>query len=71
MTHFRMSTRIQRLDRFTSIIWVYGWLDSPADAAAGCPNTVTPFNDEHNAGILVLNTADFPDDRRPLFDLKP
>ena len=48
------------------------WFDSPADAAAaGCPNTVTPFNGEHNAGILVLNTADFPDDRGPLFNLKP
>ena len=48
------------------------WFDSPHDAAAaGCPNNVTPFNGEHNAGILVLNTGNFPDDRGPLFDLKP
>ena len=43
------------------------WFNSPADAAkAGCPNTVTPFNGEHNAGIQVLNTANFPDDFGPL-----
>jgi hypothetical protein len=43
------------------------WFNSPADAAkAGCPNTVTPFNGEHNAGIQVLNTANFPNDFGPL-----
>jgi hypothetical protein len=37
------------------------WFNSPNDAArAGCPNTVTPFNGTHNAGIQVLNTATFP-----------
>jgi hypothetical protein len=36
------------------------WFNSPADAAkAGCANTVTPFNGEHNAGIQVLNTSSF------------
>ena len=36
------------------------WFDSPdAAAKAGCANTVTPFNGKHNAGIQVLNTADF------------
>ena len=43
------------------------WFNSPADAQkAGCPNGVTPFNGEHNAGIQVLNTAQFADDRGPL-----
>jgi hypothetical protein len=43
------------------------WFNSPADAQkAGCANTVTPFNGEHNAGIQVLNTAQFRDDQGPL-----
>jgi hypothetical protein len=43
------------------------WFNSPADAAAlGCPGTVTPFNGEHNAGIQVLNTSNFPNDFGPL-----
>jgi hypothetical protein len=34
------------------------WFNNPSDAAkAGCANTVTPFNGEHNAGIQVLNSA--------------
>src|SRR6266536_63468 len=37
------------------------WFDSPNDAqAAGCPATVTPFNGDHNAGLQVLNTSNFP-----------
>jgi hypothetical protein len=32
----------------------------------GCPGTVTPFNGEHNAGIQVLNTAQYPDAQGPL-----
>jgi hypothetical protein len=48
------------------------WFNAPADAAAaGCPNTVTRFNGEHNAGIQVLNTANFPDDQGPLRQLTP
>jgi hypothetical protein len=48
------------------------WFNSPADAqSAGCPATVTPFNGEHNAGIQVLNTANFPDNHGPLRDLHP
>lgn len=48
------------------------WFNSPADAQnAGCPNTVTPFNGEHNAGIQVLNTSNFPDDKGPLRNLQP
>ena len=46
------------------------WFDSPQDAqAAGCPATVTPFNGEHNAGLQVLNTSNFPDDHGPLRDV--
>jgi hypothetical protein len=48
------------------------WFNSPADAQkAGCPNTVTPFNGEHNAGIQVLNTSNFPDGHGPLLKLSP
>jgi hypothetical protein len=43
------------------------WFNSPAEAQkAGCAATVTPFNGEHNAGIQVLNTAQFPLDQGPL-----
>ena len=48
------------------------WFNSPIDAAnAGCPGDVTPFNGEHNAGIQVLNTSNFPDLQGPLFFVKP
>lgn len=48
------------------------WFDSPQAAqAAGCPATVTPFNGEHNAGIQVLNTSNFPDDHGPLRNVNP
>jgi len=47
------------------------WFNSPDDAAAnGCPSTVTPFNGEHNAGIQVLNTSNFPPDGGPLVNLQ-
>jgi hypothetical protein len=47
------------------------WFNSPTDAAkAGCANTPTPFNGEHNAGIQVLNTATFPDLSGPLIAIK-
>ena len=39
--------------------------------AAGCANTVTRFNGEHNAGIQVLNTRNFTDDDGPLRQLTP
>ena len=46
------------------------WFGSPDVAqAAGCPATVTPFNGQHNAGIQVLNTSNFPDDQGPLRQL--
>ncbi len=48
------------------------WFGSPQAAqAAGCAATVTPFNGEHNAGIQVLNTSNFPDDHGPLRDVNP
>jgi len=47
------------------------WFNSSDDAAkAGCPNTATPFNGEHDAGIQVLNTATFPNAAGPLFNLR-
>ena len=45
------------------------WFNSNADAAKnGCPaaNPLTPFNGEHKAGIQVLDTANFPDNKGPL-----
>jgi hypothetical protein len=43
------------------------WFNSPNDARnAGCPAGKTPFNGEHNAGVQVLNTNNFPADQGPL-----
>jgi hypothetical protein len=43
------------------------WFADPADAvSAGCPGNVTPFDGDHNAGIQVLNTSNFPDANGPL-----
>lgn len=48
------------------------WFNSPEDAAkAGCADSVTPFNGEHNAGIQVLNTGQFAKEKGPLGYLKP
>jgi len=48
------------------------WFNSPADAVkAGCPGAVTPFNGEHNAGVQVLNTSNYPALFGPLRLLKP
>ena len=48
------------------------WFNNPADAvAAGGPPNVTPFNGEHNAGVQVLNTSNFPDDFGPLRHVAP
>jgi hypothetical protein len=36
------------------------WFGTPeAAVAAGCPNTQTPFNGDHTAGIQVLSTKNF------------
>lgn len=43
------------------------WFNSPQDAqAAGCPNTVTPFNGDHNAGVQVLKTRNLANGLGPL-----
>ena len=48
------------------------WFGSPqAAVAAGCPNTATRFNGEHNAGIQVLSTRNFPNLEGPLRQLTP
>ena len=47
------------------------WFADPQDAAnAGCSGISTPFDGDHNAGILVLSTANFPDDQGPLLQLR-
>lgn len=47
------------------------WFADPTDAAnANCPANVTPFDGDHQAGIQVLNTTNFPDDKGPLSNLK-
>lgn len=43
------------------------WFDSATDAGNdGCAYTQTPFNSQHNAGIQVLNTSNFPGLAGPL-----
>ncbi len=47
------------------------WFADPADAVkAGCSDTVTPFDGDHEAGIQVLNTSNFADSNGPLLRLK-
>ena len=47
------------------------WFSDPADAvAAGCSGMVTPFDGDHVAGILVLNTSNFPALEGPLGQLQ-
>jgi hypothetical protein len=47
------------------------WFADPTDAAnAGCADTPTPFDGDHNAGIQVLNTSNFAVDKGPLLKLK-
>lgn len=48
------------------------WFNDPEDAAnAGCLNTVTPFNGEHNAGVQALSTRNFQPLEGPLLQLQP
>ena len=43
------------------------WFADPAQAeTAGCPNTVTPFDGDPNAGLQVLNTSNFSAAKGPL-----
>jgi hypothetical protein len=47
------------------------WFNSPTDAQkASCPGGTTPFNGEHDAGIQVLNTSNFPAASGPLRKVK-
>jgi len=47
------------------------WFADPNDAArAGCAAIVTPFDGDHNAGILVFSSANFADDQGPLLQLR-
>ena len=47
------------------------WFADPQDASKhGCPATVTPFDGDHEAGIQVLNTSNFPDGAGPLLKLE-
>jgi hypothetical protein len=47
------------------------WFADPTDAGnAGCLDTATPFDGDHNAGIQVLNTSNFADAKGPLLNLK-
>jgi hypothetical protein len=48
-------------------IW---FADSTEAGNAGCPNTSTPFDGDHQAGIQVLNTSNFPDGHGPLLNLQ-
>ncbi len=46
------------------------WFASPqAAVAAGCPGATTRFNGEHDAGIQVLSTSNFPALEGPLKQL--
>src|SRR6516164_7976317 len=43
------------------------WFNDPNDAKnAGFPATVTPFNGEHNAGVQILDTSNYPTLQGPL-----
>ena len=43
------------------------WFNNPADAAdVGCPNSVTPFNGNHTAGVQALSTRNFSATTGPL-----
>jgi hypothetical protein len=46
------------------------WFGDPNDAArAGCPDIKTPFDGDHEGGILVFSTSNFPDGQGPLLHL--
>jgi hypothetical protein len=48
------------------------WFSDPKDAAkAGCGDAVTPFDGDHIAGIQVLSTRQFDDDKGPLLKVSP
>jgi len=46
------------------------WFGDPEVAeAAGCADTVTPFESNHHAGIQVLNTSNYAETHGPLLNL--
>jgi hypothetical protein len=48
------------------------WFGTPeVAAAANCPNTQTPFNGDHTAGVQVLSTRTFGNTTGPLRSLAP
>jgi hypothetical protein len=48
------------------------WFSDPQDAKkAGCTDVVTPFDGDHEAGIQVLSTRNFPPDKGPLLQVAP
>jgi len=47
------------------------WFANPADSSnTGCGDAVTTFDGDHQAGIQVLNTSNFPDGHGPLLNLE-
>ena len=44
--------------------------DATQAGNVNCPNTPTPFDGDHQAGIQVLNTSSFADGRGPLHSVK-
>jgi len=47
------------------------WFADPTDAGnANCPANATSFDGDHQAGIQVLNTSNFPDGHGPLLNLQ-
>ena len=47
------------------------WFGSPEEAKdAGCPDTVTQFDGDHEAGIQAFSTRNFPNLKGPLGNIK-
>ena len=47
------------------------WFGSPEEAKdAGCPDTVTAFDGDHEAGIQAFSTRNFPDLKGPLGNIQ-
>jgi hypothetical protein len=64
---FSPETFVLTLDGPVQTSHVAMWFADPNDAAnAGCAGISTPFDGDGVAGILVLSTENFPDDKGPL-----
>jgi len=66
----RMQHCIRGLAPYIPTIWAFGSTRRQTHKNASRPNAPTPFNGEHNTGIQVLNTSNFPDDHGPLRNLR-